>query len=939
MNSALARLGCATWRAAIHLALACGLWALACAGSAAPGLKLHVPSPDWRDQVIYFAMTDRFDDGDARNNDFGQGEFNRGDGTRFQGGDLRGLARRLDYIRGLGATALWLTPPVANQWLDPQRGHAGYHGYWAEHFMKVDRHLGSLSDYQLLSHGLHRRGMYLVQDIVLNHVGYYFGYHGGWDANDPTRYFERYVSTPPVAAPSQPPFHLTDARNPAHRRAAIYHWTPDISDYTDPAQTLTYRMGGLDDLNTENPVVRRALRHSFGHWIQKVGVDAFRIDTAFYVPPDFLQDFMTARDARAPGMAQVARATGRRQFHVFGEGFAIDKPGKEVEARRIEAYMRDDRGRAVLPGMLNFPLYGTLGDVFARGAPTTQLGQRIDSMVGLHPRLHWMPSFVDNHDVDRFLSGGSTAGLKQALLALFTLPGIPTIYYGTEQGFTEPRASMFAAGHGSGGRDRFDAQAPLYQTIASLAALRREHRVLSRGLPEVLAGNAAGPGAFAYLTRYSKGAKRGAAMPVRGARAGADQIAATAPLLTVFNTAEHAVLLDNLALPAGAHLQGLWAIDGSAADQRVGADGRLHLRLAPRSGAVWRVAGATALAKVQASGSGPSVTSARSPSAPSLATSAPSLSSSTPSPSPAPQVEIDALPNATAQGDFILSGRATHAAALLLVVDGDLASAQRIEPAADGRWQAQVNTAAMIDPATPHRLVVLAQGGAASADAMVVTAPLSFHVQRQWLPVADVADPAGDDHGPNGRYVYPTDATYGARRSMDLRHVKVATSGGALQIDLGMAALSRSWNPPNGFDHVAFTLFIELPGRADGATLMPQQHTSLPAGMRWHYRLRAHGWSNALFTAAGASATNEGTPVSPAAVIEVDQAQQRVRFTLSAAALGHASLAGARLYVTTWDYDGGYRALAAGPQAWAMGGGDPAHGARVMDDSVVITLP
>ena len=87
-----------------------------------------------------------------------------------------------------------------------------------------------------------------------------------------------------------------------------------------------------------------------------------------------------------------------------------------------------------------------IGDTFARGRPPSELGQRIQRMMTLHRQPHRMPSFVDNHDVDRFLAGGSEAGLRQALLALMTLPGIPVIYYGTEQGFTAQRAAMFAVG-------------------------------------------------------------------------------------------------------------------------------------------------------------------------------------------------------------------------------------------------------------------------------------------------------------------------------------------------------------------------------------------------------------------------------------------------------------------------------------------------------------
>ena len=118
--------------------------------------------------------------------------------------------------------------------------------------------------------------------------------------------------------------------------------------------------------------------------------------------------------------------------------------------------MRSADGRPRLQGMINFPLYGSLGDVFARGRPTAELADRIEAMLRVHANPHLLPSFIDNHDVDRFLAGGSEAALKQALLAMMTLPGIPVIYYGTEQGFAEQRAAMFAAGYGSGGRDRFD---------------------------------------------------------------------------------------------------------------------------------------------------------------------------------------------------------------------------------------------------------------------------------------------------------------------------------------------------------------------------------------------------------------------------------------------------------------------------------------------------
>jgi carbohydrate-binding DOMON domain-containing protein len=207
---------------------------------------------------------------------------------------------------------------------------------------------------------------------------------------------------------------------------------------------------------------------------------------------------------------------------------------------------------------------------------------------------------------------------------------------------------------------------------------------------------------------------------------------------------------------------------------------------------------------------------------------------------------------------------------------------------------------------------------------------------------ADLEDPAGDDHGPRDRpglYRYPTDPSFGANRQMDLRRVRVFTAGGALRLDLTMHEITTVWNPQNGFDHVAFTIFIELPGQPGGSTVMPLQKGLLPEGMRWHRRLRVHGWTNALFSADGASATSEGSPTGPAARIAVDRAARTVSLTLPAAALGRLpTLDGARVYVTTWDYDGGYRTLAREPAPFVMGGGDPDRDPLVMDDTPVMVL-
>jgi glycosidase len=839
---------------------------------------LQIASPDWRDQIIYFAMIDRFDDGNPGNDDQGAGEFNPVDGRRFSGGDLAGLRRRIDYMHDLGATALWITPPVANQWWDARHEYGGYHGYWAEDFMRIDAHFGTLSDYRELSRCLHASDMYLIQDIVVNHVGNFFRYDGAVDAKDPSRGFHINTDAKPHSAPTREPFSMNDARNASDRKAAIYHWTPDIVDFNNATQLLDWQLAGLDDLNTENPTVRRALRDSYGYWIREAGVDGFRIDTAFYVPPGYFDDFLHARDGKAPGIISVAEKTGHANFLVFGEGFAIDPPYKDDAARRIDAYMRDNKGPGHLPGMLNFPLYGSTLDVFARGKPTAVLGHRIRNMMQVHANPYLMPSFIDNHDVDRFLASGDEAGLRQALLLIMSLPGIPVIYYGTEQGFTEQRAAMFKGGFGSEGLDHFDRDAPMYRFIKKLSDLRRSHPVLSRGVPKVLAVNSAGPGALAWSMTDGKQS-----------------------LIIVLNSANHETLLVDVdsGLAAGTLLQALLSIDGEPEPLTVTANGRLTMRLPAHSGSVWEVNGKSEIATDSSTG-----------------------------------IDINPLASDVIVGDLALSGRARGLKQLRLVVDGNLDNAAAVDVDRDGRWHALLDTAEFVDPAIEHSVVAWSDLPAA------ISPPMRFTVRRQWLDRVHVGDPADDDHGPTGKYLYPTDPPWSQHRPLDLRGVSIATSGGSLRITLEMRELMATWNPPNGFDHLAPSIFLELPGREGGSTILPLQNANLPEGMHWHYRLRAGGWSTSLFSATGASSANEGTPVAAGVGLQVDRSRKLLTFTLPAAAIGRTkSLSGAKVYVATWDYDGGYRPLATKPDRHAFGGAQSADDPRVMDDIGPIVLP
>jgi glycosidase len=887
------------WLMGTMLAALCACpasWAEPSTGTAE--LKLHVPSPDWRDQVIYFLMTDRFNDGDPTNNDQGVGEFGPDDAGKYSGGDLRGVEQKIDYIKGLGATAVWITPPVANLWWSPRVKYGGYHGYWAENFMEVDRHLGTLDDYKRLSHALHSNGMYLVQDIVLNHTGDFFHYDGAWNPRDPSDHFARNLEALPHTAPTQWPFSLNDARNPVHRKAGIYHWTPDVADFGDRHQELNYQMAGLDDLKTENPVVRAALRKSHGYWIREVGVDAFRVDTAFYVPPDLFRDFIFSTDPLAPGMEAVARQTGREHFHLFGEGFGIDKPFEVKQARKIDSYMRDARGRPLMPGMLNFPLYGAINDTFARGRPPAEMAHRIQAMMKEHANPHLMPSFLDNHDVDRFLAGGNEAGLRQGLLLMLTLPGIPVIYSGTEQGFSERQQAMFKGGFHSAGVDHFDVEAPLYRFVQRATALRRDHPVFSRGTPEGLRGSASGPGVLTYRMRHEK-----------------------STALVVFNSADADTLLDQLdtGLPEGTPLTLLFDLDGSGRDLVVGPQGRVTLRLPARSAMVWQAGGSLAEAA-------PGGSARRNPAVASVTHVCAS-----------PQevaLALDALRASRVQGDFPVTGEACGMARFKLVVDGDLAHARDVTVGSRGLWHAFVDTSRMVDPSIEHSVV------AWDEPTGKVSPTRSFRVTRQWRLLATLDDPAGDDRGPSGNYAYPTDPGWGAHRQMDIRQVKVWSSGGALKIDVTMHELTTSWSPANGFDHMVLTMFLELPGQAEGSDVMPLQNARLPDGMHWNLRLRTHGWANAAFSSDGAGPLSEGRTIAPAADVKTNAARQTISVVIPAATLGNpVSTSKMRLYLNTWDYDGTYRALTQKASPHGMSGGDGKVDPLIMDDIKVITLP
>ncbi len=856
---------------ALRLAVLAGVLAGPRLAAAETGL-LQAASPDWRDQVVYFVMTDRFMDGDKSNDDQGRGEFDPKDGNLYSGGDLAGVRQKLDYIQDLGATAVWITPPVANVWYDPAMKMAGYHGYWAENFKKVDAHMGTLDDYRRLSIELHRRGMYLIQDIVVNHTGDFFRYDGPYDPKDVTRNFALKTGMVPPR-PTQRPFDMDDARDPAQRAAAIYHWTPDVTDYNDPAQRLTYQVSSLDDLNTENPAVREALRDSYGYWISTVGVDGFRFDTVPYVEHAFYNDFIESRSSSAPGVGVLARRLGKDDFLTFGEVWSNGSAFSDREEKELASYL-GTASQPELGAVLNFPLVVDLRAVFAKGAPADLLRYRLDGINRHFRGGRAAVNFVDNQDMARFLAEGSEPGLIQALTVVFTIPGIPLVYAGTEQGFRETRGSMFAAGWGSGGRDHFDPGHPLYKTIQELAGLRRREPVFRRGRLTPLWGAAAGPGPLAYR------------LDGEGERA-----------LVLINSADEESLLAGLdtGLRPGALLDVLFSRGLPPRRLQVGEGGRLSLRLPAR-----------AVLVLKASGKSEPVAAVRG------------------------RITVDGFADKTVlTGTTTIRGSSEGVDGVSLVVDGRASRAVRARMEADGRWAAGLDAAALADG--EHSLLAVS-----GSLAPPFSPPRPFSVSVPWTLEKKMEDPVGDDRGPSGAYSYPTSAGFQGRA--DIESVALYRRGAGAKLVIKMAhGLSDAWNPPFGFDHVCFDVYIHFPGLAPaGAADLPRLHARMPGGEKWNYAAFLGGWKVALYGADGATRDAFGPQVQPAPAVVADKAEGTVTVAFDLDAFkGVSSFDGARFYVATWDYDGvegTLRALAPKPGDFVFGGGLPGD-PRVMDDT------
>ena len=351
-----------------------------------PAVESGVPNPmrppsdprqrDWRDDVIYFAMTDRFKDADPTNN-FGSDKSNI---HAYHGGDLQGLIDKADYVRETGATALWLTPPMDSQqkFVDTE----GYHGYWPVDYYKVDEHLGDLNKFKEMVDVYHDKGMKVILDIPLNHVAWE---HPFW--TDPNK-------------------------------ANLFHHNGDVTDWNDDWQQENCSIFGLPDWAQENPEAEKYLMEVGEFWA-KTGVDGFRLDAVRSVPQWFWQKF------------------NNRMHEVGGDDFLLIGEYYHGDATRLAPFQRDaDMDSLVDYPMYyrikeTFAKGGSMRQV-ADGMSWTNNTYPNPDIMGIFADNHDTQRFLTEADNDK-------DRLKMALAFVMTTNRIPTVYYGSEQSFTSDK--------------------------------------------------------------------------------------------------------------------------------------------------------------------------------------------------------------------------------------------------------------------------------------------------------------------------------------------------------------------------------------------------------------------------------------------------------------------------------------------------------------------
>lgn len=458
---------------------------------------------DVRDDVFYFVMPDRFENGDLSNDMGGiSGDkmihgFDLFDKAMYHGGDMAGLESRLDYLKDLGITAIWMTPILKNQAM--QGDSAAYHGYWTLDFTQIDPHLGSNDDLQSLIDAAHDRNMKVYFDIITNHTADVIKYtecHNpdGSTNGEPCGYVSLAEKAAGNGLTPFIPEGLTQLKVPAWLNDTQYY--NNQGDSTFSGENSEYGdFSGLDDLDTRQPEVVDGMIDIFKNIVTEFKPDGFRIDTVKHVNIEFWQEF-------SPAIIEHAKSEGIPNFFMFGEVYDGNPQ-----------YLSQFTTVGKLPSVLDFGIQGAASSVFAGNGSSQVLATLFaqdDVYTDADSDASLLMNFGGNHDMGRigmFIQNSQPNAPEAEKLAraklfnafMFFARGIPVIYYGDEQGFTgdggdqDAREDMFPSMVGvyndnnligtsaSIADDNFDQSHPLYIAISEYADIYKQHEGLRYG--------------------------------------------------------------------------------------------------------------------------------------------------------------------------------------------------------------------------------------------------------------------------------------------------------------------------------------------------------------------------------------------------------------------------------------------------------------------------
>jgi glycosidase len=459
------------------------------------------PSPqDWRDQWIYFLLIDRFNNPERGPR---HAPFDGAHGV-YQGGTFSGIREQLDYLRALGAGALWLSPVIKNC----QFEDTTYHGYGFQDFLRVEPRFASdpvaaradpqLADVELqrLVDEAHARGLYVIFDVVLNHAGNVFAYEGhgdsapfreqpygiGWRDEHGAPAFDDFSRAPADLSDDAAVWPRELQRNIFWRRQG--KGGEAAGDFESLKEVVTGYTE--DDAFGRSFLVRTTLIRAYQHLIAKFDVDGFRIDTLKFVEPEFARTFGNA-------MREFALSIGKKNFFTFGEVF----DDEEKIAGFIGRNATDADQPIGVDAALDFPLFFKLPGVAKGFTAPLDLARLYEhrkevqrGLITTHGEAsgHFV-TFLDNHDMrERFyFSDPGDAHrfddqMTLALACLFALQGIPCLYYGTEQGLHGRGGSDLAVREALWGKpEAFDRDHRFYEATRRLATLRAGQPALRYG--------------------------------------------------------------------------------------------------------------------------------------------------------------------------------------------------------------------------------------------------------------------------------------------------------------------------------------------------------------------------------------------------------------------------------------------------------------------------